>query len=366
MSQSVDVAAYIWPAYHDDPRSRIFWPQGRGEWETVLASRPRYDGHKHPREPLWGPQNEADPRVMEMQIDAAADHGVNVFIYDWYWYDRRPFLEACLAEGFLGARNHDRMRFFIMWANHHANTLWDRRNAHRQEIVWLADVNREEFETVGRRHLERFLPHPACYRIGDRPLFAIYDVPTFVSGLGGVDEARDALAWWRQAAAAAGLPGLHLQAIGRRSTHAATGVDGDAAATQAEQIEQLGFDSVGYYQWVHLARPVDDFIEWGETAIGEWLKFEAACSLPVFPHVSVGWDNCPRFPHVTPHIRTGVTPENFRGFLEQAVSFVRERDLPAPMISVNSWNEWTETSYLLPDREFGYGYLEAIRDVVMP
>ena len=49
---------------------------------------------------MWGYVNEADPYVMEMQIAAAADHGVNVFIYDWYWYDRRPFLKNCLEEGF--------------------------------------------------------------------------------------------------------------------------------------------------------------------------------------------------------------------------------------------------------------------------
>ena len=33
---------------------------------------------------------------MEMPIEAAVRHGVNVFIYDWYWYDNRPFLENCL------------------------------------------------------------------------------------------------------------------------------------------------------------------------------------------------------------------------------------------------------------------------------
>ncbi|MDR1092714.1 MAG: hypothetical protein LBL66_01030 [Clostridiales bacterium] len=44
-----------------------------------------------------------NPRVMEMQIGVAASHGVNTFIYDCYWYDRRPFLENCLNDGFLGA-----------------------------------------------------------------------------------------------------------------------------------------------------------------------------------------------------------------------------------------------------------------------
>ena len=37
--------------------------------------------------------------------------------------------------------------------------------------------------------------------------------------------------------------------------------------------------------------------------------------------------------------------------------------MKAPFITVNSWNEWTETSYLQPDDLYGYGYLEAIKSV---
>ena len=102
----LDVAAYIWPAYTgDEGRSLIFWPEGYGEWETVKAAVARFEGHEWPRKPLWGYCNEADPYVMEMQIEAAVDHGVNVFIYDWYWYDNRPYLEQCLNNGFLKAKN---------------------------------------------------------------------------------------------------------------------------------------------------------------------------------------------------------------------------------------------------------------------
>jgi len=42
----------------------------------------------------------------------------NVFIFDWYWYDGMPFLEGCLNDGYLKARNNNRVKFYLMWANH--------------------------------------------------------------------------------------------------------------------------------------------------------------------------------------------------------------------------------------------------------
>jgi len=46
-----------------------------------------------------------------------------------------------------------------------------------------------------------------------------------------------------------------------------------------------------------------------------------------------------------------------------ARQYVDSHDLPAPLITINSWNEWTEMSYLEPDNVYGYGYLEAVRDI---
>ena len=76
----------------------MFWPEGIGEWQSVKNSTMKSNGYHWNRKPLWGYVNEANPDVMEMEIECAARHGVNVFIYDWYWYDRRPFLENCLND----------------------------------------------------------------------------------------------------------------------------------------------------------------------------------------------------------------------------------------------------------------------------
>ena len=96
------VAAYIWPSCHDDPVGRrVLWGGGDGEWEIIKQGTPRFDGHYQPKQPLWGYEHDDDPEVMERWIDAATDHGVNVFVFDWYWFDGGPFLEGCLNDGFL-------------------------------------------------------------------------------------------------------------------------------------------------------------------------------------------------------------------------------------------------------------------------
>jgi hypothetical protein len=85
------VAAYIWPSCHNDSLGREkLWQEGTGEWEVIKKGNPRFDGHYQPRQPLWGYELDNDPKVVEKWIDVATDHGVNVFVYDWYWYEGGP------------------------------------------------------------------------------------------------------------------------------------------------------------------------------------------------------------------------------------------------------------------------------------
>ena len=58
------------------------------------------------------------------------------------------------------------------------------------------------------------------------------------------------------------------------------------------------------------------------------------------------------------------TPEAIEEAFRAARDYVDAHPDQPPLITVNSWNEWTETSYLQPDDLYGYGYLEALRRVV--
>ena len=359
-----DIAAYIWPAYTgDEPRTRIFWPEGMGEWQSVKTAVKRFEGHTWPRKPLWGYVNEANPDVMRMQIDAAADHGVNVFIYDWYWYDRRPFLENCLNDGFLKAPNKDRMKFYLMWANHDAVALWDKRNSwDGNTVIWQGSQTENEFRRAMKRVIDKYFHEPNYYTIDGKPVFMIYDVPKLVKGLGGIDNTKKALDWFRNETIASGLPGLHLQFVmwNERATNL-SGVDGQKDMP-ASEFGSLGFDSCTHYQFVHFTNIDRKYPEVLEDVKKEWDKLSR---LPItyFPHVSVGWDNNPRFNEFRPGVLTDNTPENIEKALIAAKAYADAHPEQPPLITVNSWNEWTESSYLEPDDLYGYGYLDAIKKV---
>lgn len=243
--QKYDIAAYIWPAYTgDEPRTRIFWPEGIGEWQSVKNAVKKYPEHDWPRKPVWGYVNEADSKVMEMEIDEAANHGVNVFIYDWYWYDDRPFLENCLNDGYLKAKNNDRVKFYLMWANHDANNLWniDTSDDFGNTVIWSGKADMDRFKAAMLHVIEKYFSHPSYYRIDGIPVFMIYDFQNLVNGLGGAENTKAALRWFREETVKAGHKGLHLQiATWGRAKLNYSGVD-DSGEQVNVSAGEIGFD----------------------------------------------------------------------------------------------------------------------------
>ena len=72
------IAAYYFPNWHCDPRIEALHGKGWTEWRVVRYATPRFPGHRQPRIPLWGYQDEADPEVMAQKITAARAYGIDV------------------------------------------------------------------------------------------------------------------------------------------------------------------------------------------------------------------------------------------------------------------------------------------------
>lgn len=368
MKQRYDIAAYIWPAYTgDELKTRIFWEKGMGEWQTVMAAQPKFEGHAWPRKPLWGYVNEANPDVMEMQIRAARKYGVNTFIYDWYWYDNRPYLENCLKDGFLRAGSNQEMQFYLMWANHDVNYLWDKRNAGRvAEVLYRGTHSEYEFKCATQYVIDNYFALPNYYKIDGKPVFCIYELSNLLLGLGGEEPVKRALEDFRARCVQAGLPGVHIQTTLRGEFQPnRSGVDNPVFFDTLKMAERLGFDSLTHYQFVHFVDIDADYEAIIPEVVACWDYIAAHSKIPYYPHVSLGWDNNPRHQAFQPGILKNNTPEAVKKAFLEAKRYIDSRKPDVPLVTVNSWNEWTEGSYLEPDDLYGYGYLEAIRDVFL-
>ena len=340
----ITVACYYFPNYHThDRRNDSLKGDGWAEWELVKKARPCFDGQQQPKVPAWG-----------------------------YTYDDGPFLNRALDEGFLKAPNTEKLKFALMWANHDWLDIHPYTKGDEQKILYPGRVTPETFDKIGDRIIKEYFTKPNYWTVDGKPYFSVYDVQKFVENFGSVEAARAAMDKLREKAVAAGLPGVHWNLV----TWGNPVLPGEKAAENTpELLKKLGFDSGTSYVWIHHTPLPDlqtDYLKAMDDYFAFWDKARAEYGVPYYPNVTMGWDPSPRYVEQTPEgIKNYLvtytignnTPENFR----EALQRTKDRLLADPngprILNINSWNEWTEGSYIEPDSIHGTGYLEAIKAV---
>jgi len=354
------VAAIYFPSWHADPKQEQRYGKGWSEWELIKAGRPRFPGHYQPIEPAWGYADESDPEVMDRSVETAAAHGIDAFLWDWYWYNDDDFLNTPLNDTYLKIDNPS-TKFALMWANHDWRKVFPASVGEDLEFIWPGAVDVGQFTKMTDVIIERYLKHPAYWRIDGAAWFTIFELHTLMDGLGGLEVTREALKDFRDRARLAGAGEIHLNAMGGRWS-----------GPDATDPVRLGIDSIGPYNWLYLM-PLDQglsvsYHKWREAAEADWADQDQSCPVTYIPSVTMGWDSStrvrqdqqleisgwPMLPVVVDN-----TPEEFEQACQNVLKFLDSRDGPR-IITVNAWNEWTEGSYLEPDVRHGLGYLEAL------
>lgn len=369
----ITVASYYFGNYHPgDPRNVASKGPTWSEWELVKAAKPRFPGHAQPKVPLWGYEDESAPKVMAKKIAAAADHGVGAFIFDWYYYNDGPFLDRPIDRGFLKAKNNKRIKFAFMWANHDWLEIHPYHRGAPPKLLYPGQVTPEMFEKIGDHLIKDYFSKSNYWRIDGKPYLSFYDLNNVVKSFGSMQGARAALDHLREKAKAAGLPGLHLNAVVWESVV----LPSEKTVVEPRKVvHDLGFDSVTSYVWVHhvgLPSQQTDYNAARDQYFNYWSKAATAYDVPYYPNITMGWDPSPRadqsqefgnFGYPFTNTLSNNTPENFRTALEMAKQRLLQDPKGPRILNINCWNEWTEGSYLEPDTVHGFGYLDAIKAV---
>lgn len=367
-SEGYYVCAYVWPSCHNDPLAQKYiWPQGRGEWEVIGKGDPRWEGHYQPRLPLWGYEADNDPEVVEKWINTALEYGVNTFIYDWYWFSAPdgysgPYLESALNDGFLKAPSNRKMNFYIMYANHFVKYNYWNYHIHGEntDILFDPSIGMEEWKQIVERVITQYFHLPNYVKIDGCPVFAMFDADNFINGFNSREEAAEAMEYFRSEVRKAGFPDLHLQL----TPGGGSNPDADRQDHTKTNIALLDINSVAFY---NMGGFDTDYEVHCRNAVDIRNNVDTLYNIPLFPTVSIAWDDTPRFPAKGIQDATSVnqSAEVFADYLRIAKKYADEHaDRQPKFIMINAWNEWVEGSYLLPDEKYGYSYLESVRSVM--
>jgi len=185
-------------------------------------------------------------------------------------------------------------------------------------------------------------------------------VPKLLESFGGdAKEARKALDYFRDEVKKAGFPGLHIQ----WNQGGGSVMSEESATNFSNRVNEMGFNSVAMY---NMGGTTEDYLVYGANSVKIRTQMDSILNVPLFPCVSIGWDDTPRFPAkgIKDVVHYHNTPESFAALLSKAKKYADSHPEQPKLITINAWNEWVEGSYLLPDMLNGYGYLESVKKVI--
>ena len=372
-----EIFTIYFPSWHPDRHYEKWYGKGFSEWELVKNTKPLFEGHAQPKCPQWGYFDESDPDMMIKQIDLAADNGITGFLFDWYWYNGEQFLEKPLDEAFLNAPNRNRLKFAIMWANHNWGkwpALDDDKHqgmnsSENQSSTTYFEMthSEEDLRNVIDFCSKKYFCCENYWKIDGKPVYSLYNT----TALKQFFDLKDVARILNDQARKNGYPGLYLLVnIGCCNDNKRF-----CGWGRVPDVKAAGFDAVfaynivapEYYHELPIERPVFDYSGMMEAQEYCWNKIEEG-GMTHFPSVTLGLDVAPRWSRSVKFpmdyvklgycpICTGNTPERFGEVLKKALA----KDGPA--IIINAWNEWTEGMALLPDTQYGTGYLDTIAKI---
>ena len=349
LANQLRLIAFYLPQYHPIPENDRWWGKGFTEWNNIVKARPNYKGHRQPRRPGgFGYYDLRSIETMEDQAKLAARYGLSGFCYYYYWFDGKRLLDMPLERMLSTGRPN--FPFCLCWANENWTRTWDGMN---KDILIGQDYSEENDEKV-IADISRYFESENYIRVNGKPLILVYRVKEFPLF------ARTAQTW-RNYARTKGVGEIIIASV-----------ESFDLSSSPEDPANFGCDiSVEFppHGMVHdpamsVAERAPGFtgsVHDYRALAGEYMRREEP-GWKRLRSVLVGWDNTPRRQNAG-LVLEHATPGAFQAWLEWTIARTLEQNYgDERLIFINAWNEWCEGSYLEPDAQFGYSYLQALKN----
>ena len=305
-----------------------------------------------PNIPLLGYYNEAYDVAVDWQIKMAADHGIGFFMPCWFRMANNAGQAPVLStydELINSIANTAQHRSYMKWA-----------------IAWILDnsagsgtnsVN-DFVQNVVPFWINNYFSKSNYIKINGKPVVSLYNAAEFISQVGGLSNANQALSGARQAAIAAGYSGIIFMAVNNQSTTAA---NSDASSAGFDYM--YAYNIPTFTELMTSTTPSDStVISWEQQAWSNWNTYSA---VPTIVTASVGWNGIP-WGWNADYFQ--LTPADYSTLLSDAKTAMaaRSSSLQNEMLLLDNWDEFAEGHFIEPTQQYGYGYLDAIASVFSP
>lgn len=192
---------------------------------------------------------------------------------------------------------------------------------------------------------------PNYLTIDGRPVLMVWNVDEVIRANDGPKGFADVLATIDAALRNRGLKDLYLVSV-------RGGLDiRDAGFAAVTGYGYYGVDFGSPYEWRSgHSVPYDEVVKHYEST---WEAVSRSRQLPYIVPIGSNWDSRPRHGDRA-RVITGKTPAKFKTMCENSLKYIDKR---VNMAIIEAWNEWGEGSFIEPDKDWGFGFLDAVRDV---
>ena len=319
------------------------------------------DLHTFPeRTPLCGYYDEENPEFCDWEIKWAAEHGVNCFIYCWYRYKEnmgKPVTEDALRcshgihKAMFNAKYQKHMKFAIMFEN---SLRWC--NTDKEDL--LNNLLPFWFETYFTR--ENYLV------IDNRPVLMVCAADLINKLFETAEEQRAVFDACREYAKKYGFDGMYFGA--------AIWDYNKVDVERYMDYDNRGFDfHFGYNAGYAPTKDTDNDEEIIAGQCEMLLRRIAPNPYTAVPTASCFRDAEPRTTEAwnklgfnfAKETKYHLSPEGFRKLLAKMKNIsdgLPEGAFGKKLFMLDNWNEWDEGHYISPCHEYGFKYLQAIRE----